>query len=48
MGSSPPPSTNGSSMAGLSGNNLFYSTLLGVAMWAGRFGLAIPVVALAG
>jgi K+-transporting ATPase ATPase A chain len=39
---------NGSSFAGLSGNNLFYNVLLGISMWAGRFGLAIPVLALAG
>jgi K+-transporting ATPase ATPase A chain len=39
---------NGSSLAGLNGNSPFYNVLLGISMWAGRFGLAIPVLALAG
>ena len=39
---------NGSAMAGLSGNTLYYNTTLGVAMWLGRFMFVIPVLALAG
>ncbi len=39
---------NGSAFAGLGGNNLFYNLALGVAMLLGRFGLAIPVLAIAG
>jgi K+-transporting ATPase ATPase A chain len=39
---------NGSAMAGLSGNTLYYNTTLGIAMWLGRFMFVIPVLALAG
>ncbi len=39
---------NGSAFAGLSANNPFYNTLLAVAMWFGRFGAIIPVLAIAG
>ncbi|MGA8014507.1 MAG: potassium-transporting ATPase subunit KdpA [Candidatus Dormiibacterota bacterium] len=39
---------NGSAMAGLSGNTLYYNTLLSVSMWLGRFIFIIPVLALAG
>jgi K+-transporting ATPase ATPase A chain len=39
---------NGSAFAGLSGNNLWFNTTLGIAMWAGRFGFVVPVLALAG
>jgi potassium-transporting ATPase potassium-binding subunit len=39
---------NGSAFAGLSGNTSYYNTVLGVAMWLGRFSVAIPVLALAG
>ncbi len=39
---------NGSAFAGLSANTPFYNTLLGVAMWFGRFGVIVPVLALAG
>jgi K+-transporting ATPase ATPase A chain len=39
---------NGSAMAGLSGNTLYYNTTLGIAMWLGRFMFIIPVLALAG
>ena len=39
---------NGSAFAGLSANTPFYNTLLGVAMWMGRFGVIVPVLALAG
>jgi K+-transporting ATPase ATPase A chain len=39
---------NGSAFAGLSANTPFYNSLLGVSMWLGRFGLIVPVLALAG
>lgn len=39
---------NGSAFAGISANTLFYNTALGFAVWAGRFWLMIPVLALAG
>jgi K+-transporting ATPase ATPase A chain len=39
---------NGSAFAGLSANTPFYNTLLGVAMWFGRFGVIVPVLAIAG
>ena len=39
---------NGSAFAGLSANTPFYNTLLGIAMWLGRFGVIVPVLALAG
>ena len=39
---------NGSAFAGLSANTPFYNTLLGVVMWFGRFGVIVPVLALAG
>jgi K+-transporting ATPase ATPase A chain len=39
---------NGSSMAGLNANNLFYNTLGGIAMLIGRYGFIIPVLAIAG
>jgi len=39
---------NGSAFAGLSANTPFYNGLLGVAMWFGRFGVIVPVLALAG
>ncbi len=39
---------NGSAFAGLSANTPFYNTLLGVVMWLGRFGIIIPVLAIAG
>ncbi len=39
---------NGSAFAGLSANTPFYNTLLGVAMWLGRFAIIVPVLALAG
>lgn len=39
---------NGSAFAGLSANTLFYNLLLGVAMLVSRFGLMIPVLAIAG
>jgi potassium-transporting ATPase potassium-binding subunit len=39
---------NGSAFAGLGANNLFYNLALGTAMLIGRFGLAVPVLAIAG
>jgi len=39
---------NGSAFAGLSANTPFYNVVLGVAMWFGRFGVIVPVLALAG
>ncbi|HEY3811878.1 MAG TPA: potassium-transporting ATPase subunit KdpA [Caulobacteraceae bacterium] len=39
---------NGSAFAGLSANAPFWNTTLGVAMLLGRFGYAIPVLAIAG
>lgn len=39
---------NGSAFAGLSANTPFYNTMLGIAMWFGRFGVIVPVLALAG
>jgi K+-transporting ATPase ATPase A chain len=39
---------NGSAFAGLSANTPFYNVLLGLAMWLGRFGVIVPVLAIAG
>jgi K+-transporting ATPase ATPase A chain len=39
---------NGSAFAGLSANTPFYNTLLGLVMWLGRFGVIVPVLAIAG
>ncbi|EGJ09631.1 potassium-transporting ATPase subunit KdpA [Rubrivivax benzoatilyticus] len=39
---------NGSAFAGLSANTPFYNLMLAVAMWLGRFGVIVPVLALAG
>jgi K+-transporting ATPase ATPase A chain len=39
---------NGSAFAGISANTPFYNTALGVAMWASRYWLMIPVLAIAG
>lgn len=39
---------NGSAFAGLSANTPFYNIALGIAMWASRFWLMIPVLAIAG
>ena len=38
---------NGSAFAGLSANTPFYNVVLGVAMWFGRFGVIVPVLAIA-
>ena len=39
---------NGSAFAGLSANTPFYNYLLAIAMWMGRFGVIVPVLAIAG
>jgi K+-transporting ATPase ATPase A chain len=39
---------NGSAFAGLSANTPFYNTALGIAMWASRYWLIVPVLAIAG
>ena len=39
---------NGSAFAGLSVNTPFYNGLLAVVMWFGRFGVIVPVLAIAG
>ena len=39
---------NGSAFAGLSANSTFYNALLAIAMWFGRFGVIVPVLAIAG
>jgi potassium-transporting ATPase potassium-binding subunit len=39
---------NGSAFAGLNANTPFYNTLLGIAMWIGRFGVILPVLGIAG
>jgi K+-transporting ATPase ATPase A chain len=39
---------NGSAFAGLSANTPFYNSLLGLAVWLGRFGVIVPVLAIAG
>jgi potassium-transporting ATPase potassium-binding subunit len=39
---------NGSAFGGLSANTPFYNALLGIAMWIGRFGVILPVLAIAG
>jgi K+-transporting ATPase ATPase A chain len=39
---------NGSAFAGLNANTLFYNTTLGIGMIIGRFGVIIPVLAIAG
>jgi K+-transporting ATPase ATPase A chain len=39
---------NGSAFAGLNANTSFYNTLIGLAMWIGRFGVILPALAIAG
>jgi len=39
---------NGSAFAGLNANTPFYNILLAVVMWFGRFGVIVPVLAIAG
>ena len=39
---------HGSAFAGLSANTPFYNVMLGIAVWFGRFGVIVPVLAIAG
>lgn len=39
---------NGSAFAGLHADTPFYNTLIGLAMWIGRFGVILPALAIAG
>jgi len=39
---------NGSAFGGISANTPFYNIMLGIAMWFGRFGVIVPVLAIAG
>jgi K+-transporting ATPase ATPase A chain len=39
---------NGSAFAGLSASSPFYNLVLGLVMWIGRFGVIVPVLAMAG
>ena len=39
---------NGSAFGGISANTPFYNVMLAIAMWFGRFGVIVPVLALAG
>ena len=39
---------NGSAFAGLNANTPFYNITLGLALWIGRFGIILPVMAIAG
>jgi K+-transporting ATPase ATPase A chain len=39
---------NGSAFAGLNGNSVWYNSLLAITMMIGRFGIIVPVLALAG
>ena len=39
---------NGSAFGGISANTPFYNVMLAVAMWFGRFGVIVPVLAIAG
>ncbi len=39
---------NGSAFAGLSANTPFYNLLIAAVMWVGRFGVIVPVLAMAG
>ncbi len=39
---------NGSAFAGLSANTPFYNTMLSIMVWFGRFGVIVPVLAVAG
>jgi K+-transporting ATPase ATPase A chain len=39
---------NGSAFAGLNANTVFYNVMLGIGMLVGRFGIIIPVMAIAG
>ena len=39
---------NGSAFGGISANTPFFNLMLGIAVWFGRFGVIVPVLALAG
>ena len=39
---------NGSAFAGLNANTVFYNLMLGIGMLIGRFGIIVPVMAIAG
>jgi K+-transporting ATPase ATPase A chain len=39
---------NGSAFAGLNANTPFYNLTLGIAFWMGRFGVIVPIMAIAG
>lgn len=39
---------NGSAFAGLNANTVYYNVMLGIAIFAGRFGVIIPILAIAG
>ena len=39
---------NGSAFAGLNANTPFYNVILAIVMWFGRFGVIVPVLAIAG
>jgi K+-transporting ATPase ATPase A chain len=39
---------NGSAFGGLNANTIFYNLMLGIGMFIGRFGIIIPVMAIAG
>ncbi|WP_279639053.1 potassium-transporting ATPase subunit KdpA [Aquella oligotrophica] len=39
---------NGSAFAGLNANTVYYNLMLGIAIFAGRFGVIIPILAIAG
>ena len=39
---------NGSAFAGLNANTPFYNVLIAIVMWFGRFGVIVPVLAIAG
>ncbi len=39
---------NGSAFAGLNANTAFYNVTLGLALWIGRFGVILPIMAIAG
>ena len=43
-----PAGNNGSAFAGLNANTVFYNLTLGLGMLLGRFGVIIPVMAIAG
>ena len=48
MPSAARPGNNGSAFAGLTGNTPFYNITGGIAMLIGRYGMIVPILALAG